>query len=62
MSNTEIYDRLLRSITAFKQTQERTEEQTEVYVETMCNKIDKHYVDGELTDHQYQALYLELPK
>ena len=50
MSNTEIYDRLLRSITALKQTQERTEEQTEIYVETMCNVIDKHYVNDELTE------------
>ena len=62
MPNTEIYVRLLRSITAFKQTQERTEEQTEIYVETMCNVIDKRYLDGELTEQQYQALYLELPK
>lgn len=62
MANTELYEHFLNSIQAFKQTQGRTEEQTEMYVETMCNKIDKYYVNGELTDHQYQALYLELPK
>ena len=61
MNNTEIYDNLLLIIEAFK-VNSRTEDQTERFVENVCNIIDKHYLNGDLTEHQYQALYLELPK
>ena len=55
------YDHLLLVIEAFK-VEACTEDQTERFVENMCNIIDKDYLNGDLTDHQYQALYLELPK
>ena len=55
------YDRRLLVIEAFK-AEAHTEDQTERFVENMCNIIDKDYLNGDLTDHQYQALYLELPK
>ena len=55
------YDHRLLVIEAFK-AEACTEDQTERFVENMCNIIDKDYLNGDLTDHQYQALYLELPK
>ena len=55
------YDHLLLIIEAFK-VEAHTEDQTERFVENVCNIIDKHYLNGDLTEHQYQALYLELPK
>ena len=55
------YDHRLLVIEAFK-VEACTEDQTERFVENMCNIIDKDYLNGDLTDHQYQALYLELPK
>lgn len=61
MPNTEIYDHLLLVIEAFK-VDTRTESQTELFVENICNKIDKHYVNNELTHLQYEALYSVLPK
>ena len=61
MANTELYEHFLLVIEAFK-VEARTEDQTERFVENMCNIIDKRYLNGDLTEHQYQALYLELPK
>ena len=60
-NDTKRYDHLLLVIEAFK-VEARTEDQTERFVENMCNIIDKRYLDGDLADRQYQELYLELPK
>ena len=60
-NDTKRYDHLLLVIEALK-VEACAEDQTERFVENMCNIIDKDYLNGDLTDHQYQALYLELPK
>lgn len=61
MPNQTIYTDLLDIITAHKSVS-RTEQDTELFVERMCNIIDEHYVNNELTQEQYDALYLALPK
>ena len=58
---TKRYDHLLLVIEAFK-VDIRTEDQTERFVENMCNIIDRNFVNNELTQEQYDALYLALPK
>ena len=61
MSETELYEHLVLVIEAFK-INPRTENQTELFVENMANTLDEKFLKGDLTQEQYDNLYLELPK
>ena len=59
--NTTIYKDLLDIIKMHK-SEQRSENDTELFVERMCNLIDKNFMKNNLTQEEYDNLYSELPK
>ena len=61
MQDTTIYNDLLSIITLHK-AEQRSENDTELFVERMSNLIDKNFLKNNLSQIQYDNLYAQLPK